>query len=92
MKQRPLVVKIAVIANAFLLVVAFVGCPGRQDPTIMPPVIRPYGFDDKQKFMPSPIMTVPPNIMPPTISPPPAHFREVVQPPDPPPANSKKTP
>ena len=76
MKQRPLVVKIAVIANAFLLVVAFVGCPGRQDPTIMP----------------APIMTVPPNIMPHPISPPPAHFREVLQPPDPPPVNSKKTP
>jgi len=42
MKKRPLVLKIVVIANAFLLVAAFVGCPRRE----LSPIINhiaPYG-------------------------------------------------
>lgn len=51
MKIRSLILKIVAIANAFLITTAFVGCPARQDPTIVPhPIemvpfvtIAPYG-------------------------------------------------
>jgi hypothetical protein len=50
MKQRSLILRILVIANALLITAAFVGCPGRKDPlmvTIAPPppfvTIAPYG-------------------------------------------------
>ena len=41
MKSRSLTVRIAVIANAILITVAFVGCPARKDPAIMPTPIAP---------------------------------------------------
>jgi hypothetical protein len=41
MKRRSLVLRIAVIANAVLITVAFVGCPFRKDPAVVHPVIAP---------------------------------------------------
>src|SRR5262249_53547869 len=58
MKRRSLILRIIVIANALLITAAFVGCPGRKDPSIVtiapapiapPPfvTIAPYGGNFK---------------------------------------------
>ncbi len=41
MKRRSLTLRIGVIANAILVTVAFVGCPARKDPAILPAPIAP---------------------------------------------------
>ena len=41
MKRRSLLLRIGVIANAFLITAAFVGCPARKDPAIIPIPIAP---------------------------------------------------
>ena len=42
MNKRPLTAKIVVIANAILLVAAFVGCPARKGPDVVPlPIAAP---------------------------------------------------
>jgi hypothetical protein len=67
MKKRPLILKIAVIANALLITIVFVGCLARKDEAIVPapiaspPIlvtIAPYGGNFQ-------------NILPPIEPPPP---------------------
>jgi hypothetical protein len=41
MKTRSLTLRIAVIVNAILITAAFVGCPARNNPTIVPTPIAP---------------------------------------------------
>jgi hypothetical protein len=61
MNKRSLILKIIVIANALLITTAFVGCPARQDPsivTIAPPplvTIAPYGGNFQHVLPPDPI-------------------------------------
>lgn len=45
MKKRSLFLKIIVIANALLVTAAFVGCPARNDQTIVPLPIAPPPID-----------------------------------------------
>ena len=58
-KRRAFAVKIVAIANAILLVAAFVGCPSRKDPTIMPFTIAPPP-PDFQRLLPSDNTAPPP--------------------------------
>jgi hypothetical protein len=75
MIMRMTVLKIAVIANAILLVGAFVGCPWRRDPQIVPPTISPP--TDHFHIAPPPSHS---DFVPPTISPPTDHFERVLPP------------
>jgi hypothetical protein len=50
MKERSLILKIGVIANALLITIAFVGCPARRDGAIVPGPIAP----------PPPLVTIAP--------------------------------
>src|SRR5262249_48967408 len=89
MRKQPLGLRIAVIANALLLVAAFIGCPARNRPDIMPPTISP----PPPHFMASPIATAPPDfqVMPAPVSCGPRDF----QPPpflSPPPTNNQRFP
>jgi hypothetical protein len=63
MKQRSLILRILVIANALLITAAFVGCPSRRDPSIVtiapapiaaPPfvTIAPYGGNSQHSVPP----------------------------------------
>jgi hypothetical protein len=64
MQKRSLILKILAIANAFLITVAFVGCPARKNPGIVaiapPPLlsIAPYGGNFH--FLPSEQIPQPP--------------------------------
>ena len=80
-KKRSVALKIAALANAILLVTAFVGCPACKNRTdIMPATISPVR-DDFQRFMPA------------TISPPPEDFQRLLPPTEkvPPPQQETKT-
>jgi hypothetical protein len=70
--MRTWLVKCAVIANAILAVVAFVGCPCRKNSGIVPPVIAP----PRDNFIPQPISTPRERFMPPTIAIPPPDFQD----------------
>jgi hypothetical protein len=68
MKKRSLALKIAALANAILLIGAFVVCPACKNRTdVIPATISPVR-DDFQRFMPA------------TISPPPLDFQRLLPP------------
>jgi hypothetical protein len=79
MKKRPLFLKIIAIANALVVTTAFIGCPFRQDPAIVPATIAPPPIQ-------TPIAPPPP---PPfvTIAPYGGNFQQIlpIEPPPPPP-------
>lgn len=65
MKKPGLVLKIAVIANAILLLIAFVGCPSRRESIF--PHIAPVPIEHN-------------HIIPHPIASPPAHFERLLTP------------
>jgi hypothetical protein len=81
MRKQPLPLRIAVVANALLLSIAFIGCPGRNhQPDIIPPTIAPATnhfmgptiatAPPDFQVMPAPIACVPTEFQPPRITPP----------------------
>ena len=67
MQKRPLILKILVIANAFLITTAFVGCPARQDPSIVPHPISPPPFVTIAPYGGNPVHILPSDQFPPPI-------------------------
>jgi hypothetical protein len=84
MKKSGLALKFATLANALLLVGAFVGCPARKDPVIIGTIAPPT---DHFERIVQPIKTPPredsDRFMPPAIAPPPIDFERFVPLPSP---------
>jgi hypothetical protein len=77
--MRTWLVKFAVIANAILAVVAFVGCPCRKNTDVVPLPIAP----PRDNFIPPTISPPRDHFIPPAIAPPPVDFQGRVPPPPP---------
>jgi hypothetical protein len=54
MKKPGFALKVAVVVNALLLVVGFVGCPARKDRTFIGPTIAPPTVDFGRLITPPP--------------------------------------